>query len=61
MITKTELVKFEDRLLIIKKIIKEELRPNIEVWKEHLRADTVLKKDGLLYFLESVPELEIIE
>ena len=34
--------------------------PVIEVWKEQLNADTVLRKDGSLYFLELVPDLEII-
>ena len=57
---KNEFVKFQDRLFLIKRIIKEEHQPNIEVWKEHLMADTVLKKDGLFYFLETVPDLEII-
>ena len=61
MFIKKEFIKFEDKLLLIKKVIKEELRPNIDVWKMLVGADTVLKKDGLLYFLESVPELEIIE
>lgn len=58
---KTEFIKFQDRLLIVKKIIREEYNPNIEAWKEYLGADTVLKKDNILYFLESVPDLEIIE
>lgn len=58
---KTEFIKFQDRLLIVKKVIKEEYNPNIEAWKEYLSADTVLKRDGILYFLESVPDLEIIE
>ena len=57
---KNEFINFQDRLFLIKRIIKEEHQPNVEVWKEHLMADTVLKKDGLLYFLETVPDLEII-
>ena len=51
---------FNDKLYIIKKLIKEDHNPNIETWKEHLRADLVLRKDGLLYFLEEVVDLEII-
>lgn len=58
---KTEFIKFQDNLFVVKRLIKEEFNPNVEVWKEHLGADTVLKKDGVLYFLELVPELEIIE
>jgi len=57
---KNEFLKFQDRLFLIKRILKEEDRPIIDVWKEHLSADTVLRKDGLLYFLETVPDLEII-
>ena len=52
---------YQDNLYIIKKIIHEDLQPNIETWKERLRADIVLRKDGDLYFLELVPDLEIIE
>jgi TFIIF-interacting CTD phosphatase-like protein len=57
---KNEFINFQDRLFLVKKIIKEEHQPNIEVWKEHLCADTVLKKDNLLYFLEAVPDLNIV-
>ena len=58
---KREFLYFQDKLFIIKRIIKESTLPNIEKWKEHLNADTVLRRDGSLYFLENVPDLEIIE
>ncbi len=57
---KNEFINFQDRLYILKKIIREDLNPNVDVWKEHLHADTVLRKDNHLYFLEIVPDLEII-
>ena len=57
---KNEFIKFQDRLFVLKRILKEEDRPIIDNWKEHLSADVVLRKDGNLYFLESVPDLEII-
>lgn len=57
---KNEFIKFQDKLYLIKRVFKEELQPNIEAWKEYLNADTVLKKENLLYFLETVPDLEII-
>jgi hypothetical protein len=57
---KNQFLNFQDRLFVIKKILREEDRPIIDTWKEYLCADTVLKKDGQLYFLESVPDLEII-
>jgi hypothetical protein len=58
---KSEFLNFQDRLFVIKRIIKEEDRPIIDTWKEYLQADTVLKREGLLYFLESVADLEIIQ
>jgi len=50
---------FNENLYVIKKLIREEDNPNIDTWKEHLRTDLVLRKDGILYFLESIPDLEI--
>lgn len=57
---KHEFINFENKLFLIKRVLKEHYNPNIEVWKEHLGADTVLRKDGLLYFVETIPDLEII-
>jgi len=58
---KTEFIKFNDRLYILKKTIDEKYNPNVDAWKEYLGADTVLKKENILYFAELVPDLEIIE
>lgn len=58
---RTEFIKHEDSLYVLKRKFKEEYRPNIESWKEQLGADKVLKKDGVLYFVELVPEAEVIE
>jgi len=55
-----EFLTFEDNLYVIKRILKENTNPVIDVWKEHLKADIVLRRDGWLYFLELVPDLEII-
>lgn len=55
-----QFITLNDKLYLVKKLIKEEHRPIIDVWKEHLQADTVLKKDGILYFVETVVDLEII-
>ena len=54
-----QFLSYQNKLYIIKRTLKEEDRPVIDVWKDHLMADTVLKKDGILYFLELVPDLEI--
>lgn len=58
---KNEFINFQGKLFLIKRILREDLNPNIDIWKEHLEADTVLKKENLLYFLETVPDLDIIE
>ncbi len=55
-----QFVYFNDKLYLVKKIIKESHRPAVDVWKEHLGADIVLRKDEVLYFLQVVEELEII-
>lgn len=57
---KHEFLHFQDKLYVIKKIIRQDLNPVIDVWKEHLMADIVLRRDNWLYFLELVPDLEII-
>ena len=57
---KHQFLNFQDRLYVIKKVIREDLNPVIDVWKEHLMADVVVRREGLLYFLELVPDLEII-
>lgn len=51
---------FQNKLYIILRLLREDHNPIVETWKEHLRADMVLRKDGILYFLEEVPDLEII-
>lgn len=56
-----QFITFQDSLYLLKRVIREDLNPDIEVWKEHLRADLVLRKEGLFYFVELVPDLEIIE
>ena len=54
-------INFQDRLFLVKKVIREEHNPVIEAWKLLTDSDTVLKKDGMLYFLETIPEAEIVE
>jgi len=55
-----QFLNFNNNLYIVKKLLKEEHAPIIETWKEHVGADVVLRKEGILYFLEVVPDLEII-
>lgn len=52
---------FQGNLYRIKRTFKEDDRPVLDAWKERLGADIVVKKDNILYFLELIPELEIVE
>jgi len=61
MLITTEIIEFQGSLYIVKRKIKEKYKPNIEVWKENLDADIVLRKEEELYFLEKIQEPEIIE
>jgi hypothetical protein len=55
-----QFLNFNNNLYVVRRLIREEQAPVIDTWKEHLEADTVLRKDGILYFLQLVPDLEII-
>jgi hypothetical protein len=59
--TQRTYVEVEGILYWVVKIIKEEDRPIVETWKEHLMADKVFKQDGAFFFMREVPELEILE
>jgi hypothetical protein len=52
-------LKYQDKLYIVKRILKEDHKPKVEAWKELLGVDLVLRKEGLLYFVEEVQDLEI--
>lgn len=58
MIFNKQFISFNDKLYLVRKIIREDHHPIIDTWREHLRADTVLKRDGILYFLENVLDVE---
>lgn len=57
---KNEFLNFKDKLYLIKRILSEDYLAEKEFWKENLNADTILKKEGKLYFLETIVELEEI-
>lgn len=56
-------INFQDTLYIIKRTIKETTIPeeNVQEYKEYLDCDTVLKKDGIYYFVNKIEEAQIIE
>lgn len=53
-------IDYNQGLYILKRVIKESSRPILDDWKEHLSVDTVLKKDGLLCFLQKVGEAQLV-
>lgn len=59
-----QIIIFNDRMLIIKRRVRESHLPpdyEPEILKEWARADTVLRKDGFLFLCESIHEAKIIE
>ena len=61
---KKQVLNFNDTLYIIKRMIPEKYltdKDNINHYKEYLHADTVLRKNGFLFFVEKIEEVEIEE
>jgi hypothetical protein len=58
---RSQKVTFNDKLFIVVKKIKIDRNPIIDVWKEHLNADTVLKRDGYYWFCEEIPSIDFEE
>ena len=54
-------LKYQDKLYTVKRVLKEDHNPKVEAWKELLGVELVLRKEGLLYFVEEVQELQIIK
>ena len=54
-------VEFNGKLFLVLKRIRESNNPILDVWKEHLKADIILRKDGFYYFCEEVMEIEYTE
>jgi hypothetical protein len=58
---KKEFIRWEDKLVEVKKIYWTHHVKDIEAVKEYLNADVILQRDGRYYFCETVQEAEIIE
>lgn len=54
-------VYFNDSMFYVVRVIKEDSKPIVDTWKEHLMCDTVLRKDGVFYFCQKVIEPEVID
>lgn len=61
----TQIVDWNNELYVIKRALKETSIKEefVQEYKEYLGADTVLKKNGIYYFVEKVlePELELVQ
>jgi len=56
-----DFIYFEDRLVEILRVFTESHIKDREGLKEFLEADTILRRDGKLYYCLTVTESEIIE
>lgn len=58
-----QFIDWNGSLYIIKRSLKEDRLPQdlIQEFKEFVLADAVVKKDGILYFIQKVDEAQIIE
>jgi hypothetical protein len=54
-----DVLKINDRLFLIKRILKEEQCKDVELLKVWADADIVFKKENMMFFCESIVDLEI--
>ena len=54
-------IEYQDKRFNIRRLVRENSEENIEYWKSLINHDLVLKKDGYLWFLIEISEVEIIE
>lgn len=54
----TNFIQIEGVLYKVKRTLKESSNPDIEVCNEYLNTDKVFKREGILYFLETIKEAE---
>ena len=58
-----QFIDWNGSLYIIKRSLKEDRLPQdlIQEFKEFVLADTVVKKDGILHFIQKIDEAQIVE
>jgi hypothetical protein len=54
-------VDYKDKLYKIKRLVRYNPDENINFWKSIIKHDLILKKDGFLWFLDEIIDVEIIE
>ncbi len=47
-----------DELYLVKRVLKESEKLDIDILKQYFDCDTVFKKDGLFYFTNKIETLE---
>lgn len=57
------IINFKDkRFKVIRAMVEDEdVAHNIDLWKEYLIAEVVLKKDNKLFFCEEIKDAEIVK
>ena len=58
-----QVINWNGDLYIIKRSLKEDRLPEdlIQEYKEFVLADVVVKKDGILHFIQKIDEAQIVE
>ena len=54
-------IEYQNKRFNVRRLVKEYPDENIEFWKSIIDHDLVLRKDGFLWFLIEITEVEIIE
>lgn len=52
---------WQNKMFQVKRKIQESHKPVIDKWKTALGADTVLRKDGFIWFCDEIQDTEIME
>lgn len=53
-----QVLRINDDLYVVKKVLREEYCKDVEILKQFYLTDTVFKKENLMYFCEKVIDLE---
>jgi hypothetical protein len=53
-----QVLKINDRLFIIKKVLHQDICKDIDLLKQWSLADSVFKKEDMMYFCEAIVDLE---
>ena len=58
-----QVINWNGDLYIIKRSLKEDRLPEdlIQEYKEFVLADAIVKKDGILHFIQKIDEAQIVE